>query len=178
MKPDENHADWFRRADGTTAIEFSLLAVPFVFFVIGIIELSILFLNDAVLNGAVYDAARMIRTGEAQQSDDPEQTFREALCGQASLLMDCNELEYRVETLDSFSDADTALDVDEDGHMTDEDFEAGSVSDIVMIRVSYLYPLMTPMIGQFFSDYPGNKKLLMATTVLQSEPYNFEDEEE
>lgn len=167
----------FTQTDGTAAIEFSLLAVPFIFFVLGIIELSILFLNDAVLNGAVYDAARMIRTGEVQQSDDPETAFREALCDHASLLMNCNALEYRVETLEAFAQADTDLEVDEDGHMNEEDFETGGVSDIVMIRVTYLYPLMTPMIGAFFSDYPNNKKLLMATTVLQAEPYSFEEEE-
>lgn len=166
---------WLLSTKGTTAIEFSLLAMPFVIFVIGIIELSLVFLGGAVLNGAVYDAARMIRTGQVQQSADPEVAFSEALCDHASLLLDCNQLEYQVETLESFSDADLSLQVDEDGHMIQAPFDTGGVSDVVIIRVTYLYPFMTPFIGNLLSDYPGNKKLLMATTVFESEPYQFED---
>ncbi|HEY8191153.1 MAG TPA: TadE/TadG family type IV pilus assembly protein [Alphaproteobacteria bacterium] len=167
---------WFQKNEGTTAIEFSLLAVPFVFFVIGIIELSILFLNEALLNGAVYDAARMIRTGQAQQSDDPEAMFADALCDHAGLLLDCNNIEYQVETLESFDDAELEPEVDEDGHIIDTPFDAGEISDIVIVRVLYLYPLMTPFIGRFFSDFPDNRKLLMATTVFETEPYDFEEE--
>lgn len=167
---------WLHRNDGTTAIEFSLLAVPFVFFVIGIIELSILFLNESMLNGAVYDAARMIRTGQAQQSGDPETMFADALCDHAGLMLDCNNIEYQVEVLDNFDSADLEPEVDEDGHMVDTPFDAGGISDIVIVRVLYLYPLMTPFIGRFFSDYPDNRKLLMATTVFETEPYDFEGE--
>ena len=167
---------WGRGTEGTTAIEFSLLAVPFMFFVMGIIELSMMFLGEAVLNGAVYDASRAIRTGQAQQSADPETTFTNVLCNHAQALMDCANLEYQVETLDSFSDADLAPQLDEDGHMIVPPFDAGGVSDIVIIRVTYLYPLMTPGIGQFFADYPGNHKLLMATAVFESEPYDFVDD--
>lgn len=167
---------WQTENEGTTAIEFSLLAVPFVFFVMGIIELSIMFLNQAVLNGAVYDASRMIRTGQVQQSADPEQTFSDALCEHASLLMDCAQLEYQVEKLDSFADADIEPVLDEDGHMVAPPFDAGGISDIVIIRVTYLYPFMTPGIGQIFADYGQNRKLLMATTVFESEPYGFEDD--
>lgn len=167
---------WFVKTDGTTAIEFSLLAVPFVMFVIAIIELSLMFLGDAVLNGAVYDASRVIRTGQAQASGDPEMAFSEALCSQAGLLLDCAALEYQVETLESFEEADLEPEFDEDGHMIPVPFDAGAVSDIVIIRVVYLYPLLTPMIGRFFADSPNNTKLLMATTVMQTEPYDFEDD--
>ena len=168
---------WFGKTDGTTDIEFSLLAVPFIFFVIVIIELSLMFLGDAVLNGAVYDASRVIRTGAAQQSGDPETAFGDALCSQAGLMLDCDAMEYQVETLESFEEADLEPEFDEDGHMIPVPFDAGAVSDIVIIRVTYLYPLLTPMIGQFFADSPGNTKLLMATTVMQTEPYDFEEDE-
>lgn len=171
---------WIKNAEGVTAIEFSLLALPFIMFVIGIIELATMFAAGFVLQGSVSDAARLIRTGQIQQSDsaDPKEIFREALCKQAGILLNCDNVEFEVQTLDHFSDADTVPDVDESGKLTETPFETGGVSDIVLIRAIYLYPLMTPMIGQFFSDYPGNKKLLMSTVVLQTEPYDFEDDDE
>ncbi len=170
---------WSGAREGTTAIEFSLLAVPFVYFVVGIIELSLLFVGSSTLQGAVFDAARKIRTGQVQQAegDDPEDVFREALCAHATLFLDCDAIQYQVEPLDSFADADDEeLELDDDGNLVNQPFDPGGSGDIVMIRVVYLYPMLTPVIGEFFSDYPGNKKLITATVVIETEPYEFDDE--
>lgn len=167
---------WFFSEEGVTAIEFSLLALPFTFFILAIIELSLLFVGQSVLNGAVQDAARMIKTGQAQQDADPEEMFRVALCDHASMMLNCANVQYQVERIASFDDADLQPELDEDGNMIDTPFEPGESSDVVIIRATYLYPLMTPVIGAFFSDFPGNKKMLMSTIVLEAEPYSFEDE--
>lgn len=168
---------WCKCQQGVTAIEFALLAVPFVLIVIGIIELALVNTAGFVLQGAVSDAARLIRTGQVQQAEaDPEDMFFEALCDHAGMLLNCDNLQYTVETLDNFADADDA-DLDENGGLNNQQFDPGSARDIVLIRVVYLYPLLTPLIGEFFSDYPENTKLLMSTIVLETEPYQFDDDE-
>jgi hypothetical protein len=165
---------WGRRDEGSTAVEFALLSIPFVTFVIGIIEIALLMANASILEGAANDAARMIRTGQAQQSGDAEEAFRDALCNHARI-MDCNTFQYDVTTLDSFDAAgEEGPEFDEEGNMEDTIFEAGGSGDIVMIRVSYMYRLLTPLIGNVFSNYPGNRRLLMSTVVLQTEPYEFD----
>jgi hypothetical protein len=89
--------------------------------------------------------------------------------------MDCTDFQFQVTTLDSFSEAqDNVPEFDDDGNLVDQDFDAGGSGDIVMIRVTYMYSFMTPMIGTFFSNYPGNKRMMMSTIVMQSEPYEFE----
>lgn len=135
-----------------------------------------MFLASTLLQGAVADAARLIRTGQLQSDADPETTFQEALCDMAGVLMNCSDFQYQVETLAAFSDADMEPETDDDGNLTETPFDLGGVSDVVLVRVVYLYPLMTPAIGAFFADYPGNKRMLMATTVLESEPYDFEED--
>ena len=162
---------------GTTAIEFSLLALPFCLFVIGIIELALMFASGFLLQGAVSDAARLIRTGQVQQAGggDPADMFREALCGHAVALISCDDIQFNVQTLDSFAAQGSDMVFDEDGNLTSQDFDAGGVRDVVLIQVAYLYPLMTPMIGEFFSDYPGNKRLLTSVVVFETEPYQFTD---
>src|SRR5690606_26255892 len=137
---------WRREQDGAAAIEFAFLGIPFVFFIIGIIEVALMMANASILEGAVYDAARLVRTGQVQQNGDPEEAFRAAICDHA-VIMDCDSLEYFVTTLDSFSDADENLpEFDDEGSMEEQDFEVGGSGDIVMIRVSYLYEFMTPWI--------------------------------
>ena len=47
---------------GVTAIEFGLLAVPFFSILGAILETSLVFLSGQVLESAVQDASRLIRT--------------------------------------------------------------------------------------------------------------------
>ena len=163
------------RRDGTTAVEFSLIGLPFVLLIVGTIEICILFLAGSLMEGAVYDASRIIRTGQIQDAADAEQAFVDAICDHTVALLDCDEFQYDVRVLSSFGEAadDDAL-VDDEGNLVDPEFDTGGVSDIIMVRVSYRYPMMTPLIGDIFGQYEGNTRLLVATTVFQAEPYQFE----
>lgn len=169
---------WAGENSGATAVEFSLLAIPLVFIVLGIIELSLMFAANAMLQGAVYDAARLIRTGQVQQAADPETLFQTALCDHASMFLDCAEIEYDVSTLGTFDEAGGTPVFDENGNMEDPGFDVGGAREIVLIHVTYLYPLMTPMIGNFLANYPDNRRLLSSTVALETEPYEFGDDDE
>ncbi len=166
---------WLRSEGGTTAIEFSVLAVPFTMFLVAIIELSMYFAASSLMEGAVQDAARRIRTGELQQTSgqDPAEVFSDALCANSLYILDCRKFQFQVQTLDSFSDFETvtAPEFDEDGNLITPPFDSGGSGDVVMIRVFYRYPMLTPLIGQFFSDGPNHTKLMMSTVVMQVEPY-------
>ena len=70
-----------RKKDGTTSVEFALLFIPYLFLTLGIIELSVMYGAASLLEGATGSAARMLRTGQIQQSNqDPETMFRQRLC--------------------------------------------------------------------------------------------------
>ncbi len=165
---------WRGCQEGTTAIEFSLLAVPFMFFIVAIIELSLMFVADSLLQGSVNDASRLIRTGQVQQTGgDPQAMFQQALCDSAVALLNCNNFQYDVMPIADFANADLNPVLDVNGNLLNQQFDPGGVSDVILIRVTYRYPLMTPLIGQLFSNYPNNIRLLISTIVLQTEPYDF-----
>lgn len=168
---------WFRDKRGATAVEFALVAVPFTFLLIGIIEMSILFAASSNLHSATNDASRLVRTGQAQSSADPEQAFRDRLCQKVDVLLDCSRLQYEVVTMDDFSDFGSfEATYDDDGNLQSQGFNAGGSSDVVLIRVIYRYPLMVPLVGTLLADGPGMTKLLIATVVLQTEPYDINEE--
>jgi Flp pilus assembly pilin Flp len=165
---------WYKCSEGSTAIEFALLSVPFAILLIGIIEVSLLLAHSSILEGSVQDAARKIRTGAVQRSQDPEETFRTALCGHG-VLLDCDKIQYRVYVLGRFSEAqESPPEYDNEGNLIDEEFDVGGASSIIRIQVSYMHTLMTPLVGQYFAQYPGNRRLLSSNVVLQSEPYEFD----
>lgn len=161
--------------EGATAIEFAILSIPFVMFLIGIIEISLMIANYSILEASTDSAARMIRTGQVQQGEEePVDFFRETLCEEA-IIMDCSRFQFQVTKLDNFTQAqDNIPEFDDEGNLVDQDFEAGDAGDIILIRVTYMYNFFTPFIGQLFSNYGTNKRLMMSTVVMQNEPYQFE----
>ena len=168
---------WIKRKEGTTAIEFSLMAIPYVMLTIGIIELSIMYAAASLLEGATSSASRMVRTGQIQQSGvaQPEDAFREAMCNYATVLIRCDDIVIEAVPLASFSDAeDMQPQYDEDGNLLSRGFALGGSNDRVLIRVAYRYSMMTPFIGPLLVG-PSNSRLFMSTIVLQSEPYEFEE---
>lgn len=167
--------NWARNSDGTTAIEFALLAIPYLFLTLGIIELALMYASATMLEGASHNAARLVRTGQVQQaSADPQAMFTDALCASTTLLVRCEDIQVEVQTLDSFSDFDTLqAQYSDDGDFIPSGFDAGGSSDRVLIRTAYRYQMMTPLVGTLLSGADG-ATLFMTTIVLQTEPYEFE----
>jgi Flp pilus assembly protein TadG len=171
---------WGKKEEGSTAVEFALVAVPFLFLLLGIIEISLMFVAGANLNSGTSDAARLIRTGQAQQAPGgAEGVFRDRLCERVDVFLSCSQLQYEVIPMDNFSDYSLYQAIyDEDGNLDSQGFDAGGSSDVVLIRVSYRYPLILPMIGNIFADGPRMTKHLLSTVVLQNEPYDIQQEME
>ena len=55
-----------RRNDGAAAVEFALVAAPFLALVFAIMETAIVFFAGQALETAVADTSRLIMTGQAQ----------------------------------------------------------------------------------------------------------------
>jgi Flp pilus assembly pilin Flp len=167
---------WLKGEDAATAVEFALVAFPFTYLLIGIIELSVMFAAMSTLDAATNSAARLIRTGQVQQTTgDPEEMFADELCQQASVFLACNKIQYEVIHMDNFSDFESyPPSYDDDGNMISQGFDPGSVDDVILIRAAYHYPLLTPLIGAVFSDSPDNTRLMVTTVVLETEPYDVE----
>ncbi|MGH1376202.1 MAG: TadE/TadG family type IV pilus assembly protein [Alphaproteobacteria bacterium] len=164
---------WFIKEDGTTAIEFSMLLMPYLMISLGIIEISLMFASASLLEGATDSASRIIRTGQVQQSGgDPETMFRDALCEFAVVLVRCEDVTVEAIRMDSYGDYSDAV-LDGDGNMVSQGFDVGGSSDKVLIRVSYRYEMMTPLVGELLNGSDGSR-LFISTIVLQTEPYEFQ----
>jgi len=169
---------WRKNEDGAVAIEFALVAAPFFITIIGILEFCLFFATGMALEGAAHDAARVIRTGEAQKSGDPLTVFQERLCSTISVIVDCDGVSYEVIEIpeDSFySVADYAPQFDEDGNLVSQGFTPGGVESTVLVRLAYRYNFTTPFVGHILHNGPvAYEYTHMATVVLRNEPYAFE----
>ncbi len=53
---------------GATAVEFAIVAPVFFFLIFLIAETAMIFIAEQVLDNAVFESARLVRTGQAQKS--------------------------------------------------------------------------------------------------------------
>lgn len=170
---------WCRKRDGATAVEFSLLALPLIVMVIGIIEISLMFTTQSLLDASASTAARLIRTGQIQEAGGNEELFRDALCNFARILIPCEDIQFQVQVLDDFGAAEETPPpaYDEDGNLIGQEFSPGDINSVILIRVAYQYSIMTPMMQPLLTNRGDGTRLMLSTIVMQNEPYQFEDDE-
>lgn len=157
---------------GAAMIEFALVAPPFVLLLVGTLEVSLMFFTDAVIEGAAKEAARQIRTGNVQNSADPETAFRTKLCDELFGVIDCSKVVFNVQTFANFGAVSMPVEIDEDGKVVNTGFVPGGASAVTVVRAMYRWQFFTPLIDQAMPTGFGGH-MLVSTVAFQNEPYNF-----
>jgi Flp pilus assembly protein TadG len=162
-----------RNQKGATAIEFAIVALPFFTLLFAIIEHSLLFFGAQTLDNAVMQTGRLIRTGQVQSQGIGETQFRDLVCAEIDFLMDCGErLKIDVRTFDDFAGVTPNAPLDEDGSYSgDFTFDAGAGGEIVLVRVFYSWPVVTPMFSEHVSNMSDGSYLLSASAAFRNEPF-------
>jgi Flp pilus assembly protein TadG len=158
---------------GATIVEFGLIALPFFALLMAILETGLMFFAGQTLETAVGNAARMIRTGQAQEQGFDEARFREEICHLAGLVMDCeNKLKLDVKVFPVFEAIDLSPGIGENGEVDDAGFtfEPGHGNDIVVVRAFYDWPVFANILG-FTLDSGNGSHLLTATVAFRNEPF-------
>jgi Flp pilus assembly protein TadG len=165
----------FARAQkGAAAVEFALVAAPFLALIFAILETALVFFAGQSLEAAATDAARLIMTGQAQTAGYSQTDFKTAVCSRlAGGLFDCSNGVYvDVKTYTSFTSINTALPIVNGQFDTSNmSYTPGSPGDIVVVRLYYQWPIYVSMFSNNLANLSGNKRLLVATSVFRNEPY-------
>jgi Flp pilus assembly protein TadG len=158
-----------RKEDGAAAIEFGLVAAPFLLLIFAIMETAFVFFAGQTLETAVADSARLIMTGQAQAKGMNQSTFKEAVCARVYGLFDCqNGVHIDVATYPSFSAINLSNPLDANGNFQNNQvFQPGGQGDIVVVRLFYQWPIYVSLL----SNMSGNKRLLVAAAAFRNEPF-------
>jgi len=163
-----------RREDGAAAIEFAMVAAPFLALMFAIMETALVFFASQTLETAVADSARLIMTGQAQSQSFTQAQFKSAVCAKIGGLFDCaGGLQIDVKTYTSFGSVDNSAPLDANGNLkTNFGYTPVGPGDIVVVRLMYQWPVYASLLGFNLGDMAGNKRLIMATAAFRNEPYN------
>ena len=183
---------------GSVTIEFAVVGPMTIAGIVAILHTSLVFLAQQGLQSAAESAGRLVMTGQAQKYVGSNYTgmtaadFKKAICGQLAgfptLLppyLTCDKLYVDVSIASTHSDAVTSAPTftyNSSGTVTNSFgytpgtagpgvLAAGGSSQVVVVRLMYLWPTATAPMGFNLVNQQGSNRLLTATTVLVTEAY-------
>ena len=160
---------------GATAVEFALVAAPFMAMLMALFQTALVFFASRVLDETTEMASRYILTGQAQQSNMTQAGFKTYVCGQTFALFNCNNFMINVQAYSSFSSASTSnptLTYDGKGNVNNTwSYNTGNPGDIVVVQVMYQWPIVLGPLGFTLSNMGNGNRLLVSTAVFKNEPY-------
>ncbi len=164
---------FLRRQDGAAAVEFAMVAAPFLALIFAILETAIVFFAGQTLETATADSARLIMTGQAQKQGFSQAQFKQEVCSRVYGVFDCaGGVQVDVRTYAAFSSINNAKPIDANGNLTvTPTYSPGGPGDIVVVRLLYQWPVYVSLLGLNLTDMSGNKRLIMATAAFRNEPY-------
>ncbi|HET7888656.1 MAG TPA: TadE/TadG family type IV pilus assembly protein [Bradyrhizobium sp.] len=166
---------------GATAVEFALVAAPFLALVAALVQTFLIFFAQAMLENTVRQAARQILTGQTQTQDagmsatNAQTAFKNTVCGYGAMLFKCDAtLMVDVQVASNWSSANTSmptLTYDSSGNVNNTwQFNPGNAGDIVVVRVMYLWPVFFGPIAFNLANQANGTRMLMASAAFQNEP--------
>ena len=170
--PPDSVRRFVRQQDGSAAVEFGMVAVPFLGLTFAILETALVFFAGQTLETAVTDLARLIMTGQAQTGGWSKEDFKNAVCSHVYGLFDCaGQMYVDVKTYTSFAAINQTPPVTNGAlDPAKVTYSPGGVGDIEVVTLYYAWPIYVSLLGNNLADM-GNNRLLVATAVFRNEPY-------
>ena len=159
---------------GSSAIEFALIAPVFFLMLLGTIEDGVIDFAGATLQYATDNAARYVRTGQAQAGNLSQAAFRARICNDIAPLLACNgNLQVDLESYTGYTAANFTNPVLANGTLDPalNNYQAGTACNVVLLRVFYTWNIITPMLSPFLTNMATGKHLITATSAFRNEPF-------
>jgi len=179
---------FIKDSKGAVAVEMALVSIPFLTMMFGILNTGLYFYAINCVDRALEDAARYVRTGEAQKGSYPSATgpmnvgqFRTLVCQKATSYIDCSKMHIRIMSGNDWS-AISAFSCPTAGALNTGALVAndptalatktGTQNSVVLIVACYQWSMgkYLPFV-RFDSRFADGSTLIQSSTALKVEPY-------
>jgi len=170
-----------RNDEGSAALEFAIIALPFFLFVFGIIGFGMYFLASTSLEYGAEAAARKVRTGEANKGGMTVGEFKELVCEAAGTYINCSKLVVLVQHGVTWSAISPQSCTDSKGAMVGSTGQSdeliakytGGASEVVLVTLCYQWDLANNF--KFLKLGSGSDgsgpAIIQASTAFKTEPW-------
>jgi Flp pilus assembly protein TadG len=174
---------WRKDEKGFTAVEFAAVAMPFVMMLFGILSVCLYFFTNSTFENAVWQASRVIRTGQLQQGtgvyaglsmDDRKKAFKAALCAKTPPFVDCNKAIVMVQSNTAGFGSISPPSCATDGELMDQTkagFDAGTASAVVLVTVCYHWSFGGNLPFIKLGNLKDGALLIQSSVAFRTEPF-------
>lgn len=164
---------------GTTAIEFGMVAVPFLMFVFALVGVAFYFFINTSLDKGMDQSSRLVRTGQAQNSNMTVDQFKQKICDSAGGWIKCNKVQVFVQKYPDWASVQPQACVDAGGNVVTNSASgsdlisqySGTSSDIVMVTTCYKWEFPANIPYFKIGNMNDKSMMLQSSTAFRSEPY-------
>ncbi len=161
--------------EGSVAIEFSMLSIPFAMLIFAVIEVCVSFTEQQVMANVTDDVSRQMRTGQIKTADATPAAIRTKICTALQFMAPsgCPGLEVDLKEYPSYAAVPTTIPYTGTGDINTSGFTValGGATSINHLRVFYRWPVITDLLSSYMSSLPGKKMLLYSSATWRVEPY-------
>ena len=160
-----------RDQSGSTAVEFSFVVIPLIALILAIIETAIISFSQGCLETATERAARSVATGIPQKAGYSASTFKTETCKGLAPMLSCSNLVVDVQSSVTLAGLPSAS-PGPGPALPAGQYTPGGPGAFVRVRLMYVWNLPGMPAGFDFSNFGARQRLLIATLINKTEPYN------
>ena len=164
--------------NGATAVEFALVAFPFFMLMGCICETGAMLFTEYSIQAGVQDAARQIKTGQAQNASLSAANFKAKICEITGIVIDCEtKLTVYVRPAASFTALASAMPsfmnvgAKPDGTPNPTSYSCGSPEQAAGVIATYDWKFVMPFMTFLGNFGGGNTRRLYGIAIFQNEPF-------
>jgi Flp pilus assembly protein TadG len=162
-----------------TAIEFAMIAPLFFLCLFVVLETGLMLFTEYVLQTSVQEAARLVKTGQAQEQKMTAAKFKKEVCELAGLIINCDakvtvhmDAKADFTTLSTSTPSYSDIGPKEDGTIDPPPFQCGTPGEAVALIATYDWDFSVP----YFMSFLGNRKndtsrRLAGFAMFKNEPF-------
>lgn len=164
--------------NGAAAVEFSLIAFPFFMLMGCICETGIMLFTEYSLQSGVQEAARQIRTGQAQNAGMNAAAFKSKICDITGIVINCEagvtvyvRPENNFSSLASVMPSFINVGVKPDGSPNPTSYNCGGPEQAAAVLATFDWKFTMPFMSFLGNINGGKARRLHGIAIFQNEPF-------
>jgi Flp pilus assembly protein TadG len=151
------------------------MVAPLFFFLMFVIaETALIFVAEQVMDNAVSDAARLVRTGQVQKASMSKADFKAEVCARMAVFVSCKSSAFYldVKAYNSFAEMQMAKPLNADETFQDEGaYMFGGAMQIVVVRAYYQWPTNKIFGSLSLANLANGKRMIGSFAAFRNEPF-------
>jgi len=161
---------------GATAVEFALIAPPFLAVLIAIFQVTIFLFAQQILQNAAVEAGRLFMTGQAQNAGTTQTQFASNdVCPMVQPVFTCSLLMINVQNYTDFANANASaptLTFNAQGQVTNTwSYDTGTPGQVMVVQLIYQWPIISGPLGYVLPSLGNGHVEMMGVSAFRVEPY-------